>query len=80
MFFQPPQARTGILQTTEEKQQAILRLAIVSLMNGSASQSDRTAALRIAEQAGVTVSEYLHARLLLNAQGEPTGKNMIEPR
>lgn len=58
----------AILQSVEQKNKAILRLAVVSLMNGSASESDRAAALRVAEQAGVTVSEYLHARLLLNAQ------------
>lgn len=71
MFFQTPRTPVAMLQSVEQKSKAILGLAIVSLMNGSASESDRAAALRIAEQAGVTVSEYLHARLLLNAQVGP---------
>lgn len=44
-----------------------LRLAEISLMNGCASEGERDSALRSAEGAGVTTSEYLRARLLVRA-------------
>jgi hypothetical protein len=68
MFFMAP--RTGT-SSAEQKTQATLRLAVISLMNGAASDSDRAAALSLAEQAGVTVLEYLHAHLLLSADRYP---------
>lgn len=56
-----------LTQSREQRNQAILRLAVASLMNGSCSASDRDAALALAKQAGITFSEYLRARLLLQA-------------
>jgi hypothetical protein len=44
-----------------------LRLAEISLMNGCASEGERDSALWSAERAGVTTSEYLRARLLVEA-------------
>jgi hypothetical protein len=42
-------------------------MAETSLMNGSATETEKQAALEDASRAGVTTSEYLYARLLLQA-------------
>ena len=51
----------------EERRTAAFRFAATSLMNDSASEEERQAALEEAHRAGVTTSEYLYARLLLQA-------------
>lgn len=50
-----------------EKHYAVLMLAVVSLMNGSASDELRVRTLGVAQDMGVTTSDYLRARLLLQS-------------
>jgi hypothetical protein len=49
---------------SKERNQA-LYLAALSLMNGSVPEAKRNAALRVAQSAGVTTTEYLRARILI---------------
>lgn len=44
---------------------AALSLAEISLMNGSASEDQKEAALHLAQRAGVTTSEYLRALIFV---------------
>jgi len=44
---------------------AAIYLAEVSLMNGSASEGQKEAALQLAQCAGVTTSEYIRARIFV---------------
>jgi hypothetical protein len=53
--------------TPDERLAAAFRMAETSLMNGSATETEKQAALEDASRAGVTTSEYLYARLLLQA-------------
>ena len=46
---------------------AAWRLATVSLMNGSAPASERTVALHLAQNAGVTTADFLRTRLMMQA-------------
>jgi hypothetical protein len=57
----------GSTAVAENRLNAALSLAAVSLMNGSASQAQRDAALAAAQRAGVTALDYLRFRLLLQA-------------
>jgi hypothetical protein len=50
-----------------ERHYAVLALAAVSLMNGSASDELRVRTLGVAQDMGVSNSEYLRARLLLQS-------------
>jgi len=50
-----------------EKRYAVLTLAVVSLMNGAASDELRDRTLGVAQDMNVTTSDYLRARLLLQA-------------
>jgi hypothetical protein len=52
---------------SEEKHYAVLMLAVVRLMNGAASGELRVRTLRVAQDMGVTTSDYLRARLLLQS-------------
>lgn len=61
--------------TPEERRAAAFRVAATSLMNGSASEDEREAALEHAHRAGVTISEYLYARLLLQASMGQRGES-----
>jgi hypothetical protein len=54
------------LRTLNDDMQQASRLAEVSL-DGSLPAAAQRAALRAAQRAGVTMSEYLHERLLLSA-------------
>lgn len=53
--------------TNAERHYAVLMLATVSLMNGAASDDLRISTLRVAQDMGVTISDYLRARLLLQS-------------
>jgi hypothetical protein len=46
---------------------AAICLAEVSLMDSSASESQKEAALHLAQWAGVTTSEYIRARIFVEA-------------
>ncbi|MBZ5531710.1 MAG: hypothetical protein LAO20_09785 [Acidobacteriia bacterium] len=50
---------------------AARRLAGVSLINGSAPASERTTALHLAQNAGVTTTDLLRTRLLMQASIPP---------
>src|SRR5262245_51223934 len=52
---------------TDGINEALRRLAAISLANGTASDQQRRLALIEAQRAGITTSQYLKARLLLSA-------------
>lgn len=53
--------------STEEKIEALWRLAVLSLSPVASSDAARAATLSAAQKTGVTTSQYLQARLLLSA-------------
>ena len=48
-------------------EEPVLRLVQASLRNGLLSEAERQSALETAQQNGVTISEYLRGRLLVQA-------------
>ena len=50
------------------KDEALLRLALLSMLDETGTRVGLDAALIVAQSAGVTTSQYLRARLLLGAR------------